>query len=59
MMIMSVLMPLVGYMSSLKYLGFRTTLWIFAIVTAIFFVWEILFKSAKTMNGQENKPVKS
>ncbi|MGC8630442.1 MAG: MFS transporter [Thermoplasmata archaeon] len=58
MMIMSVLMPLVGYMASLKYLGFTTTLWIFAIVTAIFFVWEILFKPAKTMNEQENKPVK-
>lgn len=59
MMIMSVLMPLVGYMASLKYLGFTTTLWIFAIITAIFFVWELLLRPAKTMNERENKPVKS
>ena len=42
MMIMSVLMPLVGYMASLKYIGFTTTLWIFAAVTAVFFVIELL-----------------
>ncbi|MGC8497310.1 MAG: MFS transporter [Thermoplasmata archaeon] len=59
MMIMSVLMPLVGYMASLKYLGFTTTLWIFAIITAIFFVWEMLLRPAKTMNEQVNKSVKS
>ncbi|MGC9138652.1 MAG: MFS transporter [Thermoplasmata archaeon] len=59
MMIMSVLMPLVGYMASLKYLGFTTTLWIFAIITTIFFVWEMLLRPAKTMNEQVNKSVKS
>ncbi|MEM3227214.1 MAG: MFS transporter [Thermoplasmata archaeon] len=59
MMIMSVLMPLVGYMASLKYLGFTTTLWVFAIITAIFFIWELLLRPAKTMNEQENKSVKS
>ncbi len=44
MMIMSVLMPLVGYMASIKYIGFTKTLWIFAAVTAIFFVYELLLR---------------
>ncbi|MEM3181246.1 MAG: MFS transporter [Candidatus Micrarchaeaceae archaeon] len=44
MMIMSILMPLVGYMASVKYLGFTTTLWIFAAITAIFFVWELALR---------------
>jgi hypothetical protein len=48
MMIMSVLMPLVGYMASVKYIGFTTTLWIFAAVTAVFFIWELLLRPAKT-----------
>jgi len=47
MMIMSVLMPLVGYMASVKYIGFTTTLWIFAAVTAVFFVIELLLRPAK------------
>ncbi len=44
MMIMSVLMPLVGYMASIKYIGFTKTLWIFAAVTAVFFVYELLLR---------------
>ncbi len=44
MMIMSVLMPLVGYMASVKYIGFTKTLWIFAAVTAVFFVYELLLR---------------
>ncbi|MEM3775620.1 MAG: MFS transporter [Candidatus Micrarchaeaceae archaeon] len=44
MMIMSILMPIVGYMASVKYLGFTTTLWIFAAITAIFFVWELALR---------------
>jgi MFS family permease len=48
MMIMSVLMPLVGYMASVKYIGFTTTLWVFAAVTAVFFVIELLLRPAKT-----------
>jgi len=44
MMIMSVLMPLVGYMASVKYLGFTMTLWIFAAVTAVFFIYELLLR---------------
>ncbi|MEM4778846.1 MAG: MFS transporter [Thermoplasmatales archaeon] len=55
MMIMSVLMPLVGYMASVKYLGFTKTLWIFAAVTAIFFIWELLLRPAKVIASQENK----
>ncbi|MEM0155656.1 MAG: MFS transporter [Thermoplasmataceae archaeon] len=59
MMIMSALMPLVGYMASVKYLGFTSTLWIFAGITAIFFIWELLLRPAKTVNDQEDKTVKS
>ncbi|MEM0136187.1 MAG: MFS transporter [Thermoplasmatales archaeon] len=59
MMIMSVLMPLVGYMASVKYLGFTKTLWIFAAVTAIFFVWELLLRPAKVVATQENKDLKA
>ncbi|MEM3941233.1 MAG: MFS transporter [Thermoplasmatales archaeon] len=55
MMIMSVLMPLVGYMASVKYLGFTKTLWIFAAVTAVFFIWELLLRPAKVIASQENK----
>ncbi len=47
MMIMSVLMPLVGYMASVKYIGFTNTLWIFAVVTAVFFVYELLLRPEK------------
>ncbi|MEM0141702.1 MAG: MFS transporter [Thermoplasmatales archaeon] len=59
MMIMSVLMPLVGYMASVKYLGFTKTLWIFAAVTAIFFIWELLLRPAKVSTPQENKDLKA
>ncbi|QRF76041.1 Major Facilitator Superfamily protein [Thermoplasmatales archaeon] len=55
MMIMSALMPLVGYMASVKYLGFTDTLWIFAVVTAIFFVWELLLRPVKIQAGQAGK----
>jgi len=55
MMIMSALMPVVGYMASLKYLGFTNTLWIFAAVTAIFFVWELLLRPVKIQAGQAGK----
>jgi len=51
MMIMSVLMPLVGYMASVKYIGFTTTLWVFAAVTAVFFVIELLLRPAKNENA--------
>jgi DHA1 family multidrug resistance protein-like MFS transporter len=51
MMIMSVLMPLVGYMASVKYIGFTKTLWIFAAVTAVFFIYELLLKP----EAKENK----
>ncbi len=47
MMIMSVLMPLVGYMASVKYIGFTNTLWIFAAVTGVFFVYELLMRPEK------------
>jgi len=47
MMIMSVLMPLVGYMASVKYFGFTGTLWIFAAVTAVFFIIELLLRPEK------------
>ncbi len=47
MMIMSVLMPLVGYMASVKYIGFTNTLWIFAAVTAAFFVYELILRPEK------------
>ncbi|MGB9827383.1 MAG: MFS transporter [Thermosphaera sp.] len=45
MMIMSALMPLVGYMASV--MGFTTTLWIFAAITAVFFIWELALRPAK------------
>ncbi|MFP3255286.1 MAG: MFS transporter [Thermoplasmata archaeon] len=51
MMIMSVLMPLVGYMASVKYIGFTKTLWIFAGVTAVFFIYELLLRP----KAKENK----
>jgi DHA1 family multidrug resistance protein-like MFS transporter len=51
MMIMSVLMPLVGYMASVKYIGFTNTLWIFAAVTAVFFIYELLLRP----EAKENK----
>ena len=50
MMIMSVLMPLVGYMASVKYFGFIRTLWIFAAVTAVFFIIELLLRPEKNEN---------
>ena len=50
MMIMSVLMPLVGYMASVKYIGFTKTLWIFAAITAVFFIYELLMRP----NTREN-----
>ncbi len=56
MMIMSVLMPLVGYMASVKYLGFTNTLWIFAAVTAVFFVYELLLRPERK---EEGSPVRS
>ena len=59
MMIMSVLMPLIGYMFSVKYFGFTTTLWIFAVVTGVFFVWEILLRPTKSFDSQENGQVKA
>ena len=48
MMIMSVLMPLVGYLASLKNLGFTLTLWIFAAFTAVFFILELILKPQKS-----------
>lgn len=42
MMIMSVLMPLVGYMFSV--VGFTMTLWVFAAVTTILFAWELMLR---------------
>ncbi len=39
MMVMSALMPLVGYLSSV--IGFTFTLWIFALITFVFFLMEI------------------
>ena len=59
MMIMSALMPLIGYMFSVKYFGFTTTLWIFAVITGIFFVWELALRPAKVVTPQENNPVKA
>jgi len=53
MMIMSVLMPLVGYMASVKYIGFTNTLWIFAAVTAVFFIIELLLRPAKIKIAKE------
>jgi MFS family permease len=50
MMIMSVLMPLVGYMASVKYFGFTRTLWIFAAVTVVFFIIELLLRPEKNEN---------
>lgn len=55
MMIMSALMPLVGYMASVKYLGFTNTLWIFAAVTAIFFIWELLYGPVRVQVEQVGK----
>jgi len=52
MMIMSVLMPLVGYMASVKYIGFTKTLWIFAAVTAVFFIIELLLRPGKNDDMQ-------
>ncbi len=52
MMIMSVLMPLVGYMASVRYIGFTKTLWIFAAATAVFFIWELLYRPLKTQDIQ-------
>jgi MFS family permease len=54
MMIMSVLMPLVGYMASVKYIGFTNTLWIFAAVTAVFFLYELMLRPTKNENVQVN-----
>ena len=59
MMIMSALMPLIGYMFSVKYFGFTTTLWIFAVVTGVFFVWELLLRPTKSFDSQENGQVKA
>ena len=59
MMIMSALMPLIGYMFSVKYFGFTTTLWIFAVVTGLFFVWELLLRPTKSFDSQENGQVKA
>ena len=59
MMIMSALMPLIGYMFSVKYFGFTTTLWIFAVVTGLFFVWELLLRPTKSIDSQENGQVKA
>ncbi|KAA8921934.1 MFS transporter [Thermoplasma sp.] len=59
MMIMSALMPLVGYMFSVKYLGFTATLWIFAAITGILFVWELLLRPVKITVPKENKDAKA
>ncbi|MGC8558971.1 MAG: MFS transporter, partial [Nitrososphaeria archaeon] len=59
MMITSALMPLIGYMFSVKYFGFTTTLWIFAVVTGIFFIWELALRPAKDVASQESYPEKS
>ncbi len=56
MMIMSVLMPLVGYMASVKYIGFTNTLWIFAAVTGVFFLYELLMRPEKK---EKESPVQS
>ncbi|MEM0157976.1 MAG: MFS transporter, partial [Thermoplasmataceae archaeon] len=55
MMIMSALMPLVGYMFSLNNLGFSATLWIFAAVTAVFFAWELLVKPQKPTKEENGR----
>ena len=59
MMIMSVLMPLVGYMATVKYVGFTNTLWIFAAVTALFFLWELLIKPETKENKSSTKKIES
>ncbi len=59
MMIMSALMPLIGYMFSVKYFGFTATLWIFAAITGIFFLWELLIRPAKTVNEEKENNVKA
>jgi Major Facilitator Superfamily. len=51
MMIMSALMPLVGYMASV--IGFTSTLWAFAAITAVFFIWEILLRPAKILDNSK------
>ncbi|MEM0097880.1 MAG: MFS transporter [Conexivisphaerales archaeon] len=51
MMIMSALMPVVGYMASIPFLGFTKTFWIFAAITATFFIWELLMRPVKPQNG--------
>jgi hypothetical protein len=40
MMIMSALMPLVGYMASIT--GFTATFWVFAAITGALFIVELL-----------------
>jgi len=45
MMIMSALMPLVGYLSSI--IGFTLTLWIFAIITFAFFITDVYLMTKK------------
>ena len=59
MMIMSALMPLIGYMFSVKYFGFTTTLWIFAVITGIFFVWELALRPANAVGDQGSAAVKA
>jgi DHA1 family multidrug resistance protein-like MFS transporter len=59
MMIMSVLMPLVGYMASVKSIGFTDTLWIFAAITGVFFIYELLLRPAKTVSDQGTGTVKN
>ena len=59
MMIMSALMPLIGYIFSVKYFGFTTTLWIFAVVTGIFFVWELALRPANAVGDQGSAAVKA
>ncbi len=55
MMIMSVLMPLVGYMASV--IGFTDTLWIFAAVTGVFFIYELLLRPVKAYPAQPSAPL--
>jgi len=50
MMIMSALMPLVGYMASV--IGFTSTLWAFAAITAVFFIWEILLRPCSVASSE-------
>ncbi len=55
MMIMSVLMPLVGYMASA--IGYTDTLWIFAAVTGVFFIYELLLRPVKVYPAQPSAPL--